>query len=338
MAEANNSDRSSMEQQRQRQRQQRQQRLFFQQHWRQLLFIRQQLQQQQQPQASIHHQPSYNLRQPLQCTIPRFLSDNLGATGVRHFQAPLPHQPPPSSSSSHPPPVPCLRPHHVPPQSQPARPSASGVEVGAGSKRPVNPVEIEMAHQDALMVCNPDLKSPFASVEDAVQRLLPYHVVSDYNAEEDDRVLESDTTGDSKSRSQQWDNDVLDAVTKVNATFEKQVRNFNMMLRKRAQGEFRSEERLMLEHALLQEEKEALLKTKVEIESREKADKEAAEAQMRMAMAQGEQTQAERRSHANVHAASRRNEGSGDQGGNMDGLHGWNYSKKDEEPSKDSSE
>ncbi|URD92339.1 hypothetical protein MUK42_01789 [Musa troglodytarum] len=166
-----------------------------------------------------------------------------------------------------------------------------------------------MAHQDALMVCNPDYKSPFASVEDAVHRLLPYHVVSDYNAEEDDRVLESDTTGDITSRSQQWDNDALDAVTKFNATFEKQVRNFNMMLRKRAQGEFRSEERLMLENALMQEEKEALLKTKLEIESREKADKEAAEAQMRMAMSQGEQAQAELRSHANVYAASLRYEG-----------------------------
>ncbi|URD91838.1 hypothetical protein MUK42_01873 [Musa troglodytarum] len=338
MAETNNGDRSSMEQRRQRQRQLRQQQLFLQQHRQQLFFMQQQLQQQQQPQASIHHQPSYNLHQPLQCIIPHFLSYDLRATGVRPFQAPPQRLPPPSSSSSHPPPVPCLRPHHVPPQSQPARPAASGAEVGVGSKRPVNPVEIEMAHQDALMVCNPDYKSPFASVEDAVHRLLPYHVVSDYNTEEDDRVLESDTTGDITSRSQQWDNDALDAVTKFNATFEKQVRNFNMMLRKRAQGEFRSEERLMLENALMQEEKEALLKTKLEIESREKADKEAAEAQMRMAMSQGEQAQAELRSHANVYAASLRYEGYGDLGGNMDGLHGWNYSKRDEESSEDSSE
>ncbi|RWW05772.1 hypothetical protein GW17_00030934, partial [Ensete ventricosum] len=249
--------------------------------------------------------------------------------------APPPHQPPPSSSSSsspHPPPVPCLGPHHVRPQFQPARPAASGVEVGVGSNRPVNPVEIEMAHQDASMVCNPDYSSPFASVEDAVHRLLPYHVVSDYNSEEDDRILESDTTGDTKSRSQQWDNDVLGTVTKFNAMFEKQVGNFNMMLRKRAQGEFRSEERLMLDKALIQEEMEAFLKTKVEIESREKADKEAAQAQMQMAMAQGEQAQAELRSDANVYAASLPYEG------NMDGLHGWNCSKRDEEPSEDSSE
>ncbi|RZR90567.1 hypothetical protein BHM03_00018482 [Ensete ventricosum] len=62
--------------------------------------------------------------------------------------------------------------HHHASQSQPTRPAATGVGVGAG--RPGNPLEVEMAQKDALMVCNPDFKRPFASVEDAVLRYAPF--------------------------------------------------------------------------------------------------------------------------------------------------------------------
>ncbi|PPS00571.1 hypothetical protein GOBAR_AA20088 [Gossypium barbadense] len=145
-----------------------------------------------------------------------------------------------------------------------------------------------MAYQDALRVCHPDFKRPFSSLEDACERLLPYHVVADYEAEEDDRILDSDTTGQMPSRSQQWDHNIAAKVAEFTATFEKQALAFNIISRKRAAGEFRSEERLMVEQALLQEEKRAMLELRAEIESREKAGREAHEAKLRMAaMSQG---------------------------------------------------
>lgn len=124
-------------------------------------------------------------------------------------------------------------------------------------------------------------------------RLLPYHVVADYEAEEDDRILDSDTTGQMPSRSQQWDNNIAAKVAEFTGTFEKQALAFNMISSKRAAGEFRSEERLMIEQALLQEEKRAMLELRAEIESREKAGREAHEARLRMAMVQAEQARAE---------------------------------------------
>lgn len=196
-----------------------------------------------------------------------------------------------------------------------------------------------MAQQDAFKVCNPDIKRPFSSIEDAVHRLLPYHIVADYEAEEDDRILDSDTTGQIPSRLQQWDHNILAKLAEFTSTFEKQVLAFNIMSKKRALGEFRSEERLMIEQALLQEEKHTLLQLRAELESREKAEREAAEAKMRMAMAQIEQARAE----ASARAPIRGSENSGhdleqDQGGNGDeGITGWanNNQREDEEPSDD---
>lgn len=119
-------------------------------------------------------------------------------------------------------------------------------------------------------------------------------MVADYEAEEDDRILDSDTTGLMPSRSQQWDNNIAAKVAEFTGTFEKQALAFNIITRKRAIGEFRSEERLMIEQALLQEEKRAMLELRAEIESREKAGREAHEARLRMAaMVQAEQARAE---------------------------------------------
>ncbi|KAJ0971221.1 hypothetical protein J5N97_019180 [Dioscorea zingiberensis] len=210
---------------------------------------------------------------------------------------------------------------------------------------------MEMAHQDALRVCNPDFKRPFLSLEDAVLRLLPYHVVSDFEAEEDDRILDSDTTGQVPSRLQQWDHNILAKIAEFTTTFEKQVLAFNIMSRKRALGEFRSEERLMIEQALLQEENQALLELRAEMDSFEKAGREAAEAKMRMAMAQAEQARAEAQAHAEMMArapmrasvmGSHADDGPGqdagqEQGGNAeDMIHGWGNVQRDEEdPSED---
>lgn len=133
-------------------------------------------------------------------------------------------------------------------------------------------------------------------------RLLPYHVVADYEAEEDDRILDSDTTGQLPSRSQLWDQNIAAKVAEFTATFEKQALAFNIITRKRAMGEFRSEERLMVEQALLQEEKRAIMELRAEIESREKAGREAHEANLRMAAMQAEQARAESRAHAELMA------------------------------------
>lgn len=181
-------------------------------------------------------------------------------------------------------------------------------------------------------------------------RLLPYHVVADYEAEEDDRILDSDTTGQMLSRSQQWDHNIAAKVAEFTATFEKQALAFNIISRKRAMGEFRSEERLMVEQALLQEEKRAILELRAEIESREKAGREAHEAKLRMAaMAQAEQARAESQmargairanalgSHGN-NIAIGHDMGEQQQGVNPDEMvNGWgnNVQRDEKEPSED---
>ncbi|KAL0551060.1 hypothetical protein IC582_010134 [Cucumis melo] len=173
--------------------------------------------------------------------------------------------------------------------------------------RPGNQAELQMAYQDAWRVCHPDIKRPFGSLEDACERLLPYHVVADYEAEEDDRILDSDPTGQMLSRSQQWDHNISAKISEFIATFEKQVLAFNIITRKRALGEFRSEERLMFEQALMQEEKRNLQELKAEIELRGKASKEAHDAKTRMAaMMQTDQTRSEPQANEMMIRASMR--------------------------------
>ncbi|KAJ9542472.1 hypothetical protein OSB04_028978 [Centaurea solstitialis] len=214
----------------------------------------------------------------------------------------------------------------------------------AAASPPANQAELQMAYQDAWRVCHPDFKRPFASLEDACERLLPYHVVADYEAEEDDRILDSDTTGQVLSRCQQWDQSIANKVAEFTATFEKQVLAFNIISRKRSLGEFRSEERLLIEQALLQEERRALFEARAEIETRQKAGREAHAANLRMAaMAQAEQARAEMMARAPIRASAL--------GGSMgeqqeqevnpdEMMNGWgssnNNAQKDEkEPSED---
>ncbi|XP_020179116.2 uncharacterized protein [Aegilops tauschii subsp. strangulata] len=108
----------------------------------------------------------------------------------------------------------------------------------------------QMAYEDAWKACNPDFTTPFASVEDAVTRLLPYHVFADYD-EEDTYI---DDAGTEKSSAERWDNDVGATMTMQIAEFEKHVLTFNVMARQRAEGTMRSEEQLLLERALIQDE------------------------------------------------------------------------------------
>ncbi|GMH09136.1 hypothetical protein Nepgr_010976 [Nepenthes gracilis] len=273
---------------------QHQQQLLLQQRQQQQLLLLQQLQQQQQQkqqqQSAISRFPSNidaHLR-PLGLNRTLNLSSNSNHTpnSITHH-----HQQPPQHSNPNP---------NAPPQQQqlqqkmnrlpPHPPSLSG-----------NQAELQMAYQDAWRVCHPDFKRPFSSLEDACERLLPYHVVADYEAEEDDRILDSDPTGQIPSRSQQWDHNIAAKVAEFTATFEKQALAFNIITRKRASGEFRSEERLMIEQALLQEGKRSMLELKAELESREKAGREH-EAKLRMAAFQAEQARVESQAHAELMA------------------------------------
>ncbi|PWA36207.1 hypothetical protein CTI12_AA602210 [Artemisia annua] len=176
--------------------------------------------------------------------------------------------------------------------------------------------------------------------------LLPYHVVADYEAEEDDRILDSDISAQPLSRSQQWDNNIYNKVAEFTATFEKQVNDFNDISRKQAIGEFRSEERLMVEQILLQEERRALYEARAELETRQKESLEAQAASLRMAaIAQAEQLRAESQARAEMMArgsirasAIRAHEFfDQEQEVNMDAMNGWanNMQRSEKEPFED---
>lgn len=173
-------------------------------------------------------------------------------------------------------------------------------------------------------------------------------MVADYEAEEDDRILDSDTTGQMLSRSQQWDHNIAAKVAEFTATFEKQALAFNIISRKRSVGEFRSEERLMIEQALLQEERKAMFELRAEME---KAGREAHEAKLRMAaMVKVEQTRAaeSHMARAPIRASALGSHGSGDLGisdemlgedeeGDNPDVNEWgsNAQREEREPSED---
>ncbi|EAY83044.1 hypothetical protein OsI_38262 [Oryza sativa Indica Group] len=310
-------------------------------HQRQIFLMQQaQAQAQAQAQGQGHTLTPQQLSQQAMPFFPSNIDAHLALPGPIRFQQPLPQQPPP------------------PPQQQQQQQqihswglsllqswaSLQQQQQAAVAAVPrVQSPEVEMALQDVMQVCNPDIKTPFQFVEDAVNRLLPYHVVADYEAEEDDRILDSDTTGQIPSRLQQWDHNILVKIAEFTTTFEKQVLAYNIMTKKRAIGEFRSEERLMLEQALLMEEKQAMMGLRAEIESREKAGREAAEAKMRMAMA--EQARAEAQAHSEMighgplraHAAASQGEdGPSHEMMQEQGEDGWgNAQRDDEDPSED---
>ncbi|CAM0949951.1 unnamed protein product [Alopecurus aequalis] len=287
----------------------------------------------QQAQAQAQSQPHPQAQQLSQQAMSRFPSNidaHLRPLGPHRFQ-----QPPPSQLQTQP------QPHSQGPSQSQSQPSPQQQQ--AAQARGRSP-EVEMALQDAMRVCNPNIKTPFQSLEDAVSRLLPYHVVADYEAEEDDRILDSDATGQIPSRLQQWDHNILVKIAEFTTTFEKQVLAYNIMTKKRAIGEFRSEERLMLEQGLLQEEKKATMELRAEIELREKAGREASEAKIRMAMAEHARVEAQAHSEmigqgplrANA-AASQGDDGPSHDMGHEQGEDGWDNAQRDDdaEPSED---
>ncbi|KAI3735556.1 hypothetical protein L6452_15062 [Arctium lappa] len=286
----------------------------LQQQLRQQLLLQQQ--QQQQHQQRQHHQQQFLLLQQIQ-----------QQQATSRF---------PSNIDAH-----LLRTHLQPPQNpnHPQIPNSPNLQPqGLPHTSPANQAELQMAYQDAWRVCHPDFKRPFSSLEDACERLLPYHVVADYEAEEDDRILDSDTTGHALSRSQQWDHNIANKVAEFTATFEKQVLAFNIISRKRAIGEFRSEERLLVEQLLLQEERRSLLQARAEMEIRQKAGREAQAASLRMAaMAQAEQARAEMMARAPIRASALGAHEVGEQEQEVvpdEMMNGWG-ARDEKEPSED---
>ncbi|KAK6122877.1 hypothetical protein DH2020_043403 [Rehmannia glutinosa] len=264
--------------------------------------------------------------------------------------------------------------------NNPPNPNSSTTPTNINPPQQQHKASLQLAYQDAWRVCHPDVKRPFSSSKMLARDvavasygalttlsavlfwgmrrhlkvqsgLLPYHVVADYEAEEDDKILDSATTGQILSRSQQWDHNIAAKVAEFSATFEKQVLAFNIISRKRGLGEFRTEEKLMMEQLLLQEEKRALLELRAEMDSsRQKASRETHEANMRMAAM--EQARAESQAHAHEMMAIRASAQLGARGGNTiigppdmgkpeqdddDNINGWGPGSKDdkEEPSED---
>lgn len=165
---------------------------------------------------------------------------------------------------------------------------------------PVVSLAVEIARQDALRVCNPNVDRPFASLEDACERLLPYHVVADYDADDvNERFL--DSAGRILSRSQLWNESLTAKINEFKSILDKQISTFNMMTRNRTDGDMRAEERMMVEQVLLQDEKHKLIEIKLEVEARERAEREA-EARLKEAIAQEERVRAEAQARAQAQA------------------------------------
>ncbi|CAD6263952.1 unnamed protein product [Miscanthus lutarioriparius] len=150
----------------------------------------------------------------------------------------------------------------------------------------------QMAFEDAWKALNPDFRTPFASVEDAVSRLLPYHVFAD--CEEDDDVVEPINGGSSsisttteKSSTQIWDDDMGAQVEGFLEHFEKQVLTFNVMTQQHAAGFNRTEEQLILEKAVVEDERLQLERVRAAVTQRQQQEQQEA-ARTRLALAQAQ--------------------------------------------------
>nr|CAH66450.1 OSIGBa0145N07.6 [Oryza sativa] len=149
----------------------------------------------------------------------------------------------------------------APPQQKNQGIGVSGAAAGAGAAPVSSPpsgmlAAVEMAlgdmAEDAREACNPDITTPFASVEDAISRLLPYNVYAEY--EEDEIYVEDQPPAKDKSSVQEWDDDREAEVIRMAEEFEKLVLTYNVAVRKSGAGAARGEERLMVENLLLADE------------------------------------------------------------------------------------
>jgi hypothetical protein len=117
------------------------------------LFLMQQAQAQSQPQS---HPQAQQLSQQAMSRFPSNIDAHLRPLGPHRFQ-----QPPPSQLQTQP------QPHSQGPSLSQSQPSPQQQQ--APQARGRSP-EVEMALQDAMRVCNPNIKTPFQSLEDAVSR------------------------------------------------------------------------------------------------------------------------------------------------------------------------
>ncbi|XP_062224745.1 uncharacterized protein LOC133923469 [Phragmites australis] len=146
----------------------------------------------------------------------------------------------------------------------------------------------QMAFEDAWKASNPDLRTPFASVEDAVSRLLPYHVFAEYEDDEDG-VDVGGATVTEKSSSQKCEDGMNATMEGFLADFEKQVLSFNVMTRRREEGFSRSEELLLLEMALYEDERRQTERVRAAFAQHQQEQREQQEAmRARQALAQAQ--------------------------------------------------
>ncbi|ONM17986.1 hypothetical protein Zm00014a_004291 [Zea mays] len=146
---------------------------------------------------------------------------------------------------------------------------AGGIPPAQGSGRIVTAVAArtraaeQMAFEDVWKALNPDFRTPFASVEDAISRLLPYHIFADY--EEDDDVVDpisgissSICTTTEKSSAHNWEDGMVTQMEGFLEHFEKQVLTFNVMTQQHAAGFNRAEEQLILQMSMVEDERRQL--------------------------------------------------------------------------------
>jgi len=140
---------------------------------RQLFMMQQaQAQVQAQTQGPSHSHPQ-QLSQQAMSRFPSNIDAHLRPLGPLRFQQPQPQpqlQPQPqgpSTSPSQPPPPPPQQQQH---QAAAAAAAAAQAQAQVPAQARGRSPEMEMALQDAMRVCNPDIKTPFQSIEDAVNR------------------------------------------------------------------------------------------------------------------------------------------------------------------------
>lgn len=99
-------------------------------------------------------------------------------------------------------------------------------------------------------------------------RLLPYHVVAEYDLEELEVLPSESRSGATTlliSRAQSW-NDTLKARTaEYTGALDKHINTYNSIMKRRADGEMRGEERLLVEKYLLVDERQKLADARAKV-------------------------------------------------------------------------
>lgn len=122
---------------------------------------------------------------------------------------------------------------------------------------------------------------------DLMVRLLPYHVFADLELEEDEGIEIDATVMTQKSSAQESEDKLNAQMEHLLAEFEKQVLAFNVMTRQRAEGTSRAEEQVMLEVALLNDERQQTERVRAAIaQQNQQEQQEAARARLAIAQAQ----------------------------------------------------